>query len=101
MFFVNVEIIKLITIYIIMKNILMYTGPRCNFCDAAKRLLSRNNLSYKEIDISSKDGLREEMIEKSNGKRTIPQIFFDDRHVGDYVELRELEKQNKLQDLLK
>ena len=84
-----------------MKNIIMYTGPMCNFCDAAKRLFSRNNLEYKEIDISSKDGLREEMIKKANGKRTIPQIFFDDYHVGGYVELRALEKENKLKDLLK
>jgi len=79
----------------------MYTGPRCNFCDAAKRLLSRNNLSYKEIDISSKDGLREEMINKSNGRRTIPQIFFDNDHIGGYQELRILEKDNKLLNLLK
>ena len=79
----------------------MYTGPLCNFCDAAKRLLSRNNLKYKEIDISTKDGLRDEMIKKSNGKRTIPQIFFDDHHVGGYVELRALEKEDKLKDLLK
>ena len=84
-----------------MKNITMYTGPMCNFCDAAKRLLARNNLTYKEIDISMKDGLREEMIKKANGKRTIPQIFFDDHHVGGYVELRALEKENKLIDLLK
>ena len=75
-----------------MKNITMYTGPMCNFCDAAKRLFARNNLSYKEIDISTKDGLRDEMIKKANGKRTIPHIFFDDHHVGGYVELRELEK---------
>ncbi len=73
----------------------------CNFCDAAKRLFSRNNLKYEEIDISSKDGLRDEMVKKANGKRTIPQIFFDDYHVGGYVELRALEKENKLKDLLK
>ena len=84
-----------------MKNIIMYTGPLCNFCDAAKRLLARNNLKYEEIDISTKDGLRDEMIKKANGKRTIPQIFFDDYHVGGYVELRSLEKENKLKDLLK
>ncbi len=84
-----------------MKNIKMYTGPMCNFCDAAKRLLSRNNLKYEEIDISTKDGLRDEMIKKSNGKRTIPQIFFDEHHVGGYVELRALEKEDKLKDLLK
>ena len=65
-----------------MKKILMYSGPMCNFCEAAKRLLDRNNLKYEVIDISSGDGIREEMINKSNGKRTIPQIFFDDHHIG-------------------
>ena len=84
-----------------MKNIIMYTGPMCNFCDAAKRLFLRNNIKYEEIDITSKDGLRDEMIKKSNGRRTIPQIFFDDYHVGGYVELRALEKENKLKDILK
>ena len=84
-----------------MKNITMYTGPMCNFCDAAKRLFSRNNLKYEEIDISSKDGLRDEMIKKANGKRTIPQIFFDEKHIGGYDEVRALEKENKLKNLLK
>ena len=84
-----------------MKTITMYTGPMCNFCDAAKRLFSRNNLKFNEIDISSKEGLRDEMIEKSNGKRTIPQIFFDEKHIGGYVELRELEKNNQLLDIIK
>ena len=79
----------------------MYTGPLCNFCEAAKRLLIRNNLKFREIDVSTKDGLREEMIQKSNGKRTIPQIFFDDHHIGGYVELRELEKKGDLNSLLK
>jgi len=73
----------------------------CNFCEAAKRLFSRNNIKFKEIDISTKDGLRDEMIKKSNGKRTIPQIFFDDKHIGGYVELRELEKNNQLLDIIK
>ena len=68
-----------------MKNITMYSGPLCNFCEAAKRLFLRNNLEFKEIDISTKDGLRDEMIKKANGKRTIPQIFFDNIHVGGYV----------------
>ena len=84
-----------------MKNIIMYTGPMCNFCDAAKRLFSRNNIKYQEIDISSKDGLMDEMIKKSNGRRTIPQIFFDDLHIGGYQELRTLEKEKKLEKLLK
>ena len=84
-----------------MKNVTVYMGPMCGYCDAAKRLFSRNNLKYKEIDISTKDGLRDEMIKKANGKRTIPQIFFDDHHVGGYVELRELEKNNELTNSLK
>ena len=84
-----------------MKNITVYSGPMCNFCDAAKRLLTRNNLSYTEIDVSLKEGLREEMIKKANGKRTIPQIFFDDYHVGGYQELRELEKAGNLISSLK
>ena len=79
-----------------MKNITVYSGPLCNFCDAAKRLLSRNNLNYNEIDISTKEGLRDEMTKRANGRRTIPQIFFDDYHVGGYQELRELEKNGKL-----
>ena len=79
-----------------MKNITVYSGPMCNFCDAAKRLLSRNNLNYNEIDISTKEGLRDEMTKRANGRRTIPQIFFDDYHVGGYRELRELEKTGKL-----
>ena len=83
-----------------MKNIIMYTGPKCNFCDAAKRLLSRNNLKYQEIDISTKDGLRDEMIKKANGRRTIPQIFFDNLHIGGYIELRELEKKDELKKIL-
>ena len=85
----------------VMKSITMYSGPLCNFCEAAKRLLLRNNLEFKEIDISSKEGLMDEMIKKANGKRTIPQIFFDEDHIGGYQELRNLEKENKLQDLLK
>ena len=78
----------------------MYTGPSCNFCDAAKRLLIRNNANFTEINIASKDGLMEEMINKANGKRTIPQIFIDDNHIGGYQELRALEKENKLKDFL-
>ena len=84
-----------------MKNITIYTGPFCNYCDAAKRLLTRNNAQFKEINIATVNGAKEEMILKTNGKKTIPQIFFDDKHIGGYDEVRALEKENKLQDLLK
>ena len=84
-----------------MKNITIYTGQLCNYCDAAKRLLTRNNIPYKEINIATVDGARDEIIKKANGKQTIPQIFFDNQHIGGYDEVRALEKEKKLQDLLK
>ena len=84
-----------------MKSVTVYTGPRCNFCDAAKRLLNRNNIPYKEINIAIEDGKRDEMLAKSNGKRTIPQIFFNEYHVGGYEELRALEKKGELLNLIK
>ena len=84
-----------------MKNVTIYTGPLCTFCDAAKKLLSRNSVEYKEINIATAEGAMDEMITKANGKRTVPQIFFDDQHMGGYDDVRALEKKNKLQDLLK
>ena len=75
--------------------------PACGYCDAAKRLLTRNNAPFKEINIATTDGAMDEMIKKANGKRTIPQIFFNDQHIGGYDEVRALEKENKLQDMLK
>ena len=84
-----------------MKKVTIYTGPLCNYCEAAKRLLTRNNANYEEIDISKVNGAMDEMIKKANGKRTIPQIFFEDEHIGGYDDVRALEKENKLQNLLK
>ena len=84
-----------------MKIVTIYTGPLCNFCDAAKRLLARNNAEYKEINIATTDGAMDEMIKKANGRRTVPQIFFDEHHTGGYDDIRALEKENKLQELLK
>ena len=56
---------------------------------------------YKEINIATVDGAMDEMISKANGKRTIPQVFFDDNHIGGYDDVRALEKENKLLELLK
>jgi glutaredoxin 3 len=84
-----------------MKSVTIYTGHLCNYCEAAKKLLARNNVEYKEINIATIDGAMNEMIAKANGKRTIPQIFFDEQHIGGYDDIRALEQENKLQDLLK
>ena len=55
-----------------MKNVTIYTGPLCNYCEAAKKLLARNSVEYKEINIATVEGAMDEMITKANGKRTIP-----------------------------
>ena len=84
-----------------MKNVTVYMGPMCSFCDAAKRLLKRNNIPYNEINVALEEEKREEMLNKSNGKRTIPQIFFNELHIGGYEELRALEKKGELLNLVK
>ena len=94
-------LLKKVIIYKSMKNVTVYMGPMCAFCDAAKRLLVRNNIPYKEINIALEEDKMDEMLSKSNGKRTIPQIFFDDLHVGGYEELKALEKKGELDNLIK
>ena len=84
-----------------MKNVIVYMGPMCNFCEAAKRLLTKKNIPYKEINIALEEGKRDEMLNKSNGRKTIPQIFFNELHVGGYEELRDLEKKGELLNLVK
>ena len=84
-----------------MKNVIVYMGPMCAFCDAAKRLLNKKNIPYKEINVALEEDKLEEMLKKSNGKRTIPQIFIEEYHVGGYEELRALEKNGELDNLIK
>ena len=84
-----------------MKNVTVYMGPMCSYCDAAKRLLKRNNIPYNEINVALEEEKREEMLNKSNGKRTNPQIFFNELHIGGYEELRALEKKGELNNLIK
>ena len=84
-----------------MKKVVIYTGPMCNFCSAAKHLLNKKKVSYEEIDIGYDEKKREEMLKKSNGMKTIPQIFIDEKHIGGYVELKALENKGELDILLK
>ena len=73
----------------------------CSYCSAAKHLLNKKKINYEEIDIGYDDKKREEMLKKSNGAKTIPQIFIEEKHIGGYVELRTLEVEGKLDNLLK
>ena len=83
-----------------MKKVVIYTGPMCNFCSAAKHLLNKKKINYEEIDIGYDDKKREEMLKKSNGAKTIPQIFIEEKHIGGYVELKALETKGELDSLL-
>jgi len=84
-----------------MKKIIIYTGPRCAHCVWAKDLLKRKNINFEEFDISLNPSKREEMLTKSNGMTTIPQIFIENHHVGGNRELQALEREGKLDNLLK
>ena len=83
-----------------MKKVVIYTGPICNFCSAAKHLLSKKKIKYEEIDIGGNLEKRDEMLKKSNGAKTIPQIFVEEKHIGGYVELKALETKGELDSLL-
>ena len=84
-----------------MQKVVIYTGPICNYCSAAKHLLSKKKISYEEINIGNDDKKREEMLKKSNGTKTVPQIFIGEKHIGGYVELKALENKGELDTLLK
>ena len=84
-----------------MKKVVIYTGPMCNYCSAAKHLLNKKKINYEEIDIGYDEKKKEEMLKKSNGAKTIPQIFIEEKHIGGYVELKALENKGELDRLLK
>jgi thioredoxin reductase (NADPH) len=82
-----------------MPAIEMYTRAWCPYCDMAKRLLRGKGQEWTEIDIEAEPGRAEEMIERS-GRRTVPQIFIGDRHVGGFDDLAALEDEGRLDGLL-
>tara|TARA_B100000686_G_C16406826_1_gene770143 strand:- start:153 stop:410 length:258 start_codon:yes stop_codon:yes gene_type:complete len=84
-----------------MKKVVIYTGDLCIHCDWAIDLLNRKNIEFKEYNVAKDISKREEMVKKSNGARTVPQIFINDHHVGGNAELQALENKGKLDDLLK
>ena len=77
----------------------MYVTGWCSFCERARALLERKGVRYTEIDLESEPQRRAEMIARS-GRRTVPQIFIDDRPIGGFEELDELEESGALDRLL-
>lgn len=83
-----------------MRPVEIYTTPFCPYCHAAKRLLDRKGVGYAEIDVSRDPDLRMAMIQRAKGRRTVPQIFIGDTHVGGSDDLHALEAAGKLDPLL-
>ena len=83
-----------------MTDIVIYTRRFCGYCDAARRLLKRKNAPFTELDVSYDPGLRQAMVARSNGNRTLPQIFIGETHVGGCDELYDLEQAGGLDALL-
>ena len=83
-----------------MPRVEIYTKMLCPYCARAKRLLAEKGVSYEEYEISMGGAKRQEMIQRANGRTTVPQIFIDDRHVGGSDDLAELERNGELEPLL-
>ena len=83
-----------------MKKVIIYTEIRCAHCDWAIALLNEKNVNFVEYNINKDPTKRDEMLKKSNGARTVPQIFIDDYHVGGNKELQTLNREGKLDSLL-
>ena len=83
-----------------MQPVEIYTSPLCGFCHAAKRLLKQKGVSFSEADVLADASRKPEMIQRAGGKRTVPQIFIGDTHVGGCDELYALERAGKLDALL-
>lgn len=83
-----------------MANVTLYTSPLCGFCHAAKRMLTDKGVSYAEVDVAADPSKRQEMMSRSNGRHTVPQIFIGDAHVGGYDDMAALERTGKLDPML-
>ena len=83
-----------------MAKVEIYAKTFCGYCHRAKRLLDSKGIEYDEHEVFFGGPEKQEMIERSGGRTTVPQIFIDGRHIGGCAELFELENQGKLDELL-
>jgi glutaredoxin 3 len=81
-------------------RIQIYSTPFCGYCGSAKRLLATKGAEFTEIDVMFEPERRQEMLERSGGRRTVPQIFIDGRHIGGFDDLNALDKAGELDKLL-
>lgn len=84
-----------------MARIEIYSKIFCPYCTRAKQLLAAKGVDYEEYDITMGGPRRSEMIQRANGRTTVPQIFIDDRHIGGSDDLHALDREGRLEPLLK
>jgi len=80
-------------------EVTIYTGPRCAYCNAAKKMLDSKGVTYTEINIHEDSSKAEEMVERTK-RQTVPQIFIGETHVGGFDDMAELNTEGKLDELL-
>ncbi|MCZ6764745.1 MAG: glutaredoxin 3 [Alphaproteobacteria bacterium] len=83
-----------------MAKVEIYTSMLCGFCYAAKALLKKKGVEYTEFDVMMKPGRKAEMIERTGGRTSVPQIFIGETHVGGYDEIAALDERGELDPLL-
>jgi glutaredoxin 3 len=83
-----------------MPPITIYTTMFCPYCHSAKRLLAKKGAEFTEIDVTMQPAKREEMVKLAGGRRTVPQIFIGERHIGDSDDLHALDAKGELDALL-
>lgn len=81
-------------------EVVMYSTTWCGYCQRARGLLQRKGVDIREIKVDEDPSQREVMVQKSGGRRTVPQIFIGERHVGGYDDLAALERAGELDKLL-
>jgi glutaredoxin 3 len=83
-----------------MAKIEIYTADYCNYCDKAKNLLKSKKIDFNEIELKTEQD-RINLVKKTNGRKTVPQIFINNKLIGGFDDLNKLSLENKLDDLLK
>lgn len=83
-----------------MAEIIIYSTQVCPYCVRAKQLLNRKGVAFQEINLTTQPERREEMLTRSNGRKTVPQIFINGQHVGGCDDLYQLESEGRLDPML-
>ncbi|NOY68549.1 MAG: glutaredoxin 3 [Deltaproteobacteria bacterium] len=83
-----------------MPKIEIYTSRACPYCIRSKSLLAKKGFKYEELKVDENPSLLEDAIRRSNGRRTVPQIFINEEHVGGYDDLAALDRAGKLDAML-